>query len=139
AQAEAGELVLVAPAAGVVLRRDADLGEVLPAGVPVVTLGDPGRLWMRVYVAAPDLPRVHLGAPVVVRLPGEGGRRFDGRVVAIASAAEFTPRAALTEEERANLVFAVKVALAPGGGVAKAGLPADAVILPPRPAPMRAP
>jgi HlyD family secretion protein len=47
-------------------------------------------------------------------------------VVEIASHAEFTPRAALTEEEQANLVFGVKVALAPTGGALKAGLPAEA-------------
>jgi HlyD family secretion protein len=51
-------------------------------------------------------------------------------VVEIASHAEFTPRAALTEEERSNLVFGVKVAIAPSNGVLKAGLPADARILP---------
>jgi membrane fusion protein YbhG len=48
--------------------------------------------------------------------------------VAIATAAEFTPRAALTEEERANLVFAVKIALDPSQAALHPGLPADAVI-----------
>jgi HlyD family secretion protein len=46
-------------------------------------------------------------------------------VVSISSAAEFTPRAALTEEEQANLVFGVKLVLAKSGGALKAGLPAD--------------
>jgi hypothetical protein len=50
--------------------------------------------------------------------------------VSIASEAEFTPRAALTEEEQANLVFAVKIMLDRSGGALKAGLPADARILP---------
>ena len=45
--------------------------------------------------------------------------------VSISSAAEFTPRAALTEEEQANLVFGVKLVLAKSGGALKAGLPAD--------------
>ena len=43
----------------------------------------------------------------------------------IASSAEFTPRAALTEEERANLVFAVKIAMDPAGGALKPGLPVE--------------
>jgi HlyD family secretion protein len=52
-------------------------------------------------------------------------------VVSIATNAEFTPRAALTEEERANLVFAVKIALDPTGGALKAGLPVDVRIAAP--------
>ncbi|MBI5710820.1 MAG: efflux RND transporter periplasmic adaptor subunit [Candidatus Eisenbacteria bacterium] len=136
ARSRAHELVLTAPAPGVVLLREFEPGEIVPAGVPVVTLGDPERLWMRVYVPAPQLARVRLGAAVEVRAQGYGGRAFAGRVVAIATHAEFTPRAALTEEERANLVFGVKVALEPSGGALKAGLPADARILAP-PAPPR--
>jgi HlyD family secretion protein len=95
----------------------------------VLTLGDPDSLWMRVYVAAPLLTRVKLGAPVEVR-PIGARQPYAGRVVSIASEAEFTPRAALTEEEQANLVFGVKIVLARTGGVLKAGLPADARITP---------
>ncbi len=126
------ELVLTAPASGVVLLRSFEVGELALAGQPVLTLGNPDSLWMRVYVAAPDMGRVRLGAPVEVHLTGFGKRVFKGRVVEIATRAEFTPRAALTEEERANLVFAVKVVLDPSDGVLKAGLPADAIILPSR-------
>ena len=86
-------------------------------GIPVVTLGNPDSLWVRVYIAAPKLGEVKLGAPADVTTPGAPGRHFVGRLVEIATHAEFTPRAALTEDERANLVFAVKVALAPTGGV----------------------
>ena len=86
---------------------------------------------MRVYIAVPKLGEVKLGAPAVVTTLGAPGRRFDGRVVEIATRAEFTPRAALTVEEQANLVFGVKVALAPTNGTLKAGLPAEAQILPP--------
>ena len=121
------ELYLTAPISGVVLLKNFELGELAPAGMPVVTLGKPDSLWMRVYVAAPELPRVRLGAAVEVSVQGIG-RRFRGRVVEIATESEFTPRAALTEEERANLVFGVKVALDPTGGVLKAGLPAEATI-----------
>ena len=56
-----------------------------------------------------------------MRRDGIGSARFPGRVVEIATQAEFTPRAALTEEERANLVFGVKIALDPTGGALKAG------------------
>ena len=53
---------------------------------------------------------------------------FPGRVVEIATQAEFTPRTALTEEERANLVFGVKVRIDPTNGGLQPGLPAEATI-----------
>jgi HlyD family secretion protein len=129
ARSRADELVLTAPRSAVVLLVNYDAGELVPPSAPVLTLGDPDSLWMRVYVAAPLLTRLRLGAAAEVRPIGVQ-RPFAGRVVSIASNAEFTPRAALTEEEQANLVFAVKLSLAKSGGALKAGLPADARIQP---------
>jgi HlyD family secretion protein len=131
ARSRARELVLVAPITGVVLLKNLLPGEIAQPGVPVVTLGNPDSLWLRAYIAVPRLGEVKLGAPAEVTTPGAPGKRFPGRVVEIASRAEFTPRAALTEEERANLVFGVKIALAPSNGTLKAGLPAEARILSP--------
>jgi len=128
ARSRADELILTAPRTGVVLLVNYRAGELVPPSMPVVTLGDPDSLWMRVYVAAPLLTKVHLGAPVEVRPIGVS-KPFHGRVVSIATEAEFTPRAALTEEEQANLVFGVKLVLDRTGGRLKAGLPADARIL----------
>jgi len=128
ARSRLGELYLVAPADGVVLLRNYEPGEVAGSGSPVLTLGNPDSLWIRVYIAAPKLGGVRLGAPVEVVSRGAPGKRFAGRVVEISSRAEFTPRAALTEEEQSNIVFAVKVALDPTAGALKAGLPADAFI-----------
>jgi HlyD family secretion protein len=128
ARSRANELLLTAPRSGVVLLVNYRAGELVPPSMPVVTLGDPDSLWMRVYVAAPLLTKVHLGAPVEVRPIGVR-QPFRGRVVSIATEAEFTPRAALTEEEQANLVFGVKLVLDRTGGALKAGLPADARIL----------
>jgi HlyD family secretion protein len=122
------ELVLMAPTHGVVLLRNFEPGELVGAGLPVVTLGNPDSLWVRVYVAAPLVSRIRRGSEAQVHLGGGDKRRFPGRVSEISTKAEFTPRAALTEEERANIVFAVKIMLAPSNGQLKAGLPADAVI-----------
>ena len=124
ARSRANELVLTAPRAGVILVTTHEVGELVPAGLPVATLGDPDSLWLRVYVAAPLLTRVRLGAHADVR-PIGAKQPFAARVVSIASQAEFTPRAALTEEEQANLVFAVKLRLDRTHGALKAGLPAD--------------
>lgn len=127
ARSRADELVLVAPIDGVVLLRNFDTGELVPPNVAVLTLGDPEKLWMRVYVAAPLLGEVRIGAPAEVR-PIGAKRPFAGHVTRVATQAEYTPRAALTEEEQANLVFAVKVALDPTHGALKPGLPAEARI-----------
>lgn len=128
ARTRAGELLLTAPSRGLVLLRNFEPGEIALPGAAVVTLGNPDSLWMRCYVAAPKLARVKLGAPVSITIDGTR-RVFRGRVVEISPRAEFTPRAALTEEERANLVFAVKIVIEPSGGVLKAGLPADVRLL----------
>jgi HlyD family secretion protein len=125
ARSRLGELVLTAPSHGVVLLRNFEAGELVMAGQPVVTLGDPDSLWVRVYVGAPEIGRVRLGARAEVIATGFGSRTFPGRVVFIATQAEFTPRAALTEEERANLVFAVRIAVEPTGGALKPGLPVE--------------
>jgi len=128
ARSRAHELVLTAPASGTVLLKNVEQGEVVGPAVPILTLGDSRKLWMRVYIAAPLVARVRLGDRVQVTVLGDKSVH-GGRVVEIATRAEFTPRAALTEEERANIVFGVKVALDDSGGLLKPGLPADARIL----------
>jgi HlyD family secretion protein len=124
AQAAASDLLLVAPVDGTVLARHAEPGEVLGAGEPALTVGEVRRPWIRVYVSALDLPKIRVGSPAAAALDAFPGREFAGRVVAINDKAEFTPRIALTEEERADLVFGVKVALDDTTGVLKPGLPA---------------
>jgi HlyD family secretion protein len=128
ARARAHELILTAPISGVVLLKNVEQGEVVGPALPILTLGDPRKLWIRVYIAAPQVVRVRLGDKVEVTVLGDR-QTFPGRVVEIATRAEFTPRAALTEEERANIVFGVKVALDAPEGRLKPGLPADARIL----------
>ena len=129
ARSRAHELVLTAPIDGVVLLRSVNQGEVVAPSVPVLTLGNPDRLWMRVFIGAPKIARVRRGDPAAVRVTGDP-HVYRGRVVEIASKAEFTPRAALTEEERANLVFGVKIQIDASAGALKPGLPADARVEP---------
>jgi HlyD family secretion protein len=124
AEAAATDLVLTAPSAGTVLARHVEPGEVLAAGVPAVSLGDPARPWIRVFVPAPAVAAIRVGQTARVRVEGVPGRTFEGRVVSIATRAEFTPRVALTEQERADLLFGVKLELRDTTGTLKAGLPA---------------
>jgi len=127
------QLTVLAPEDGIVLTRYADPGEALAAGTPVVALGLVRRPWIRAYVGDRDVAHVKVGGAATVRLDGVQDA-FTGRIVEISPRAEFTPRAALTERERADLVFGIKVELDDGdaGGRVKAGMPATVEIPLPR-------
>jgi HlyD family secretion protein len=87
---------------------------------------------VRVYVDERALPRIVVGQRATATLDAFPDRAFTGTVVALNDKAEFTPRVALTESERADLLFGVKVQFTDSTGMLKAGLPvtvrlADAV------------
>ena len=92
--------------------------------MPIISLGLVHHPWIRAYVGDRFIARLKVGQPITVRLDGYD-RSFAGRVVEIGSRAEFTPRAALTERERADIVFGIKVELDSQdlGGRLKAGMP----------------
>jgi HlyD family secretion protein len=125
-EAAASELVLTAPVGGQVMARHVEPGEVIGAGIPVMSLGDNRNVWVRVYVNAPVFATIKVGDTVQVTIDGLVGESFPARVAALATAAEFTPRVALTEKERADLLFGVKLELTDASGRLKAGLPATA-------------
>jgi HlyD family secretion protein len=123
-RAVADDMVLLAPVDGLVLSRNAEPGERLAAGESALTLGETARPWVRVFVPTASLPRVRNGQAATARLDGFPDRPIPGRVIAIDPDAEFTPRVAMTERERADLVFGVKVALEDTAGLVRPGLPA---------------
>jgi HlyD family secretion protein len=123
AQATRSDLVLIAPATGVVLGRHAEIGEVVAPGTPVLTVGEAARPWVRVYVSPGNAARLTVGTPATATLDDLPDRQFPGRVTSVATRAEFTPRVALTEDERADLLFAVRVELDDSTGTLKPGLP----------------
>jgi HlyD family secretion protein len=127
-QATQGDLVLTAPMDATVLGRYVERGEVLGAGETAMTLGDATRPWVRVYLPAPVIPFVRVGQPARVTVQGLGSRFAPARVVSVATQAEFTPRVALTENERADLLFGVKLDISDTTGTFKAGLPATVTI-----------
>lgn len=119
------ELTLIAPADGIVLTRYAEAGEVVAAGAPIVSIGLVREPWVRAYIGEPFIARVRVGQDVRIHVDGYADTTFAGRIVEIAPRAEFTPRVALTERERADLVFAIRVAIDDAGGRLKAGMPVD--------------
>ncbi len=122
-EATAADLVLTAGADGLVIGRHAEPGEIAPAGRAVVTIAAWRRPWVRVFLGPEHLPLVQVGDTVSAVLDALPDRPFSGRVTAIATRAEYTPRVALTEQERADQLFGVRVEFSDSTGYLKAGLP----------------
>lgn len=136
-QASVEELVLLSSVRGVIAGRHVQPGEVVGAGQAAVTVARAQRPWARIYVGERMLPYVRRGQEVDASLDGARGITFRGMVDHISTSAEFTPRVALTERERADLVFGVKVVFdTDSAGRLKAGLPITVTIpVPPAAAP----
>ncbi len=123
-----GYTVLRAPSAGVITVRQAELGEVVVPGTPVVTLADLDHIWLRAYVAETDLGRIHYGQDAVITTDTYPGKQYHGRISFIASDAEFTPKSVQTYKERVTLVYRIKIDIDNPNHELKPGMPADAHI-----------
>ncbi len=120
---------LVAPQPGLVTVRHREPGEILAAGLPLVTVMSPDDRWVRIYVRGDRVGRVSLGQAAVITVDAYADRSFEGVVAFIGSEAEFTPRNVQTPDERTQLVYPVKVRIVGDEELAlKPGLPADVVL-----------
>jgi HlyD family secretion protein len=128
ARIELGYTALRAPEPSVILVRQAELGEVVAPGTPVVTLADLDHVWLRAYVNETDLGRVRWGQAVEVTTDTYPGKVYHGRISFISSSAEFTPKTVQTQQERVTLVYRIKIDLENPRHELKPGMPADAVI-----------
>jgi HlyD family secretion protein len=117
--------VIYSPLNGVVLHKSVEAGETVGAGVPLVTIGDLEKPWIKVYVKEDKLGLVKLGQRAEVRVDSFPNKTYEGIVTYIASEAEFTPKNVQTKEERVKLVFGVKVSVRNENNELKPGMPAD--------------
>ena len=115
------------PAAGTVLTTYARAGEVVQAGQPLYTIADLGVVDVRAYITEPQLALVKLGQQALVNVDVADDERLSltGTVSWISSRAEFTPTPIQTRDERADLVYAVKIRVPNENGVLKIGMPVD--------------
>jgi len=115
------------PVAGTVLTTYARAGEVVQIGQPLYRIANLSSVDVRAYVTEPQLAAVHLGGKVAVSFDaGRGARRsLPGEVTWISARAEFTPTPIQTREERADLVYAIKIRVANTDNVLKIGMPVD--------------
>jgi HlyD family secretion protein len=128
--AQIAQLTLTAPMDGIVTSRSAQVGETATAGSPLLTIANLDEVTLVIYVPETRVGQVRLGEEVEVKVDSYPDRVFIGQVVYIAGEAEFTPRNVQTQEERVNLVFAVKVSIPNPDLKLKPGMPADATIRP---------
>lgn len=131
-QAEAAlrNAVIRSPLAGRVTVRHREPGESVQPGMPVLTVLDPSDRWVRIYIPETRMGKVAIGQRAAIRSDTFRDRDYAGRVVFIASEAEFTPRNVQTREERVKLVYAVRVEVMEDAAFElKPGMPADVRIL----------
>jgi HlyD family secretion protein len=126
--AQLSDTEIFAPIDGVVLVKSAEAGEVLAAGTTFVTVGDLDHPWLRAYVGETDLGRVKLGEKVKLSTDSYPGKVYQGTVSFISSEAEFTPKQIQTKEERAKLVYRIKVDVDNSAHELKNNMPVDAEI-----------
>jgi HlyD family secretion protein len=119
------KLIVRAPAAGVVLSRSVNPGEVLQPGGTAMTLGRMDTLHVTVYLAENRYGQVSLGNQAEVSVDSYTGETFNAVVTHIADQAEYTPRNVQTQEERQTTVYAVELAITDPGGKLIPGMPAD--------------
>jgi HlyD family secretion protein len=125
AQTQLDETTIRAPFDGTVFSHSAEAGDLLEAAAPILTVIKSDSLYLRVYVMEPDLAVIRIGKHVSVTVDGVPGKTFDGIVSEIDDQAQFTPSNVQTKDQRAELVFGVKVDLHDTTGALKPGLPAD--------------
>ena len=107
------------PASGTVLEKYVERGEYVTPGKPLFKIGDVRHMYLRAYITSAQLKNVKTGQKVKVFADYGGGQKkeYAGTVTWISSRSEFTPKTILNDDERADLVYAVKIAVRNDGYV----------------------
>ena len=110
---------IIAPTTGTVLEKYVERGEYVTPGKPLFKMADVETLYLRAYVTSAQLQHVKVGQQAKVFADYGGGERkeYGGTVSWISSRSEFTPKTILTDDERADLVYAVKIAVKNDGNI----------------------
>lgn len=99
------------PLAGTILEKYAEQGEFVTIGKPLFKIADTKNMFIRAYITSEQLKKVRLGQHVKVLADYGGGekKQYNGVITWISSRSEFTPKTIVTEDERADLVYAIKI------------------------------
>lgn len=104
---------ITSPICGTVLAKYAEAGELATQGKPLFKVADVQHLFLRAYITADQLSQLKLGDKVKVfsDLGKDDRREYEGTITWISDKSEFTPKTIQTRDERANLVYATKIAV----------------------------
>lgn len=104
---------VTSPLTGTVIEKYAEQGEFVTVGKPLFKVADTDNMYLRAYVTTAQLQHLRTGQQVTVMSDyGDGNRKsYTGRITWISSRSEFTPKTVLTDDERADLVYAIKIAV----------------------------
>ena len=120
---------IVNPVSGVVLTKYAEPFEVATSGKPLYKIADLSEMTLRAYITGDQFAKTKLGKKATVLVDDENGnyRKYDGTIEWISDKAEFTPKTIQTKDERANLVYAIKIKVK-NDGYLKIGMYADVAL-----------
>ena len=110
---------IITPTKGTVLEKYVERGEFVSIGKPLFKMADTENMYMRAYVTSAQLQNIKIGQQVKVFADYGNNQRkeYQGTISWISSRSEFTPKTILTDDERADLVYAIKVAIKNDGFV----------------------
>jgi multidrug resistance efflux pump len=128
-QVQLDKQTLTAPRDGLISQKLVNPGELAAPGAILLELSDIDTVDLTVFIPETRIGQVKIGQKALVEVDAYPGEVFEGNVSFIAHEAEFTPRNVQTQEERVNLVFAVKITLDNPDHRLKPGMPADAEIV----------
>ena len=116
------------PIGGTVLEKYAEQGEFVSVGKPLFKIADVQNMYLRAYVTTAQLRNIAIGKKVTIvpdygtAADGTAQQEYAGMVSWISEKSEFTPKTILTDDERADLVYAVKIAVKNTDGRLKIGM-----------------
>ena len=112
-QNQLGKCHIVAPVRGTVLEKYAEQNELAVVGKPLFKIADIENMYLKAYITSSQLTDVKIGQKVRVfaDFGGNDRKEYDGTITWISQRSEFTPKTILTNDERADLVYAIKIAV----------------------------
>jgi len=129
AKEKLNDTTIYSPVSGVILKKNAESGEIISPAIPVYTIGVLEKPWIKVYVKEDKLGLIKLGQRAEIKTDSFPNKIYEGTVTYISSEAEFTPKNIQTQEERVKLVFGVKISVENRNDELKPGMPADVRLL----------
>ncbi|MDA0986747.1 MAG: efflux RND transporter periplasmic adaptor subunit [Bacteroidetes bacterium] len=120
--------IIKAPINGTISHLPMNVGELINPNGIICTISQIDELTLTIYISEVDLGKIKINDTAFVSIDSFEDKKFIGRVMFISKNAEFTPRNIQTKDDRATLVYAVKIKVKNESGILKSGMPADATI-----------